>query len=54
MQCYAMDGSEDGVHGLSCGDYITMDFCYDEQEPYIHSEENRYVIRDSVFREISW
>lgn len=54
MRCFAMDDPEEGGAGFSCGDYITMDFCYDEQEPYIHSEENRFVMRDGAFREISW
>lgn len=47
--CPNPDGS-----GLSAGEYMHMDFCYDEHEPYIHSEENRIVMRDGNFREIPW
>lgn len=47
--CPNADGS-----GLSAGEYMHMDFCYDVREEYIHSEENRIVMRDGHFREISW
>ncbi len=40
--------------GLSTGQYMHMDFCYDAREEYIHSEENRIVMRDGYLREISW
>lgn len=40
--------------GLSAGEYMRMDFCYDEREDYIHNEENRFVMRDGWMREISW
>jgi len=45
--------NEDGS-GLSAGQYMHMDFCYDAREEYIHSEENRIVMRDGSMREISW
>ena len=47
--CPMPDGS-----GLSAGEYMDMDFCYDARELYIHSEENRIVLRDGLLREISW
>ena len=47
--CPNPDGS-----GISAGEYMHMEFCYDEREEYIHSEENRIVMRDGYFREISW
>lgn len=47
--CPNPDGS-----GLSAGEYMHMDFCYDEREVYIHSEENRIVMRDGYLREITW
>ena len=28
--------------------------CYDEKQPYIHSDENRFTLRDAYLREISW
>lgn len=31
-----------------------MDFCSDEDESYMHSEENRLVMNDGYLREISW
>lgn len=45
--------NEDGS-GLCAGQYMQMDFCYDAREEYIHSEENRIVMRDGLMREISW
>lgn len=57
MRCFVTDGltdEENGDHGILCGDYITMGFSYDEKEPYIHSEENRFVMRDAAFCEIAW
>lgn len=45
--------NEDGS-GLCAGQYMRMDFCYDVREEYIHSEENRIVMRDGSLREISW
>lgn len=45
--------NEDGT-GLCAGQYMHMDFCYDVREEYIHSEENRIVMRDGWMREISW
>ncbi len=45
--------NEDGS-GLCAGQYMHMDFCYDAREEYIHSEENRIVMRDGWMREISW
>lgn len=50
FRCYAVEGTG----GLSGTEYINLDFCYDEKEPYIHSEENRFVMRDSHLREIAW
>ena len=47
--CPNPDGS-----GLTAGEYMQMDFCYDAREEYIHSEENRLVMRDGYLREISW
>lgn len=47
--CPKEDGSD-----LSAGQYMHMDFCYDAREEYIHSEENRIVMRDGSMREISW
>lgn len=47
--CPTKDGS-----GLCAGQYMQMDFCYDAREEYIHSEENRIVMRDGQMREISW
>ena len=47
--CPCVDGT-----GLCAGQYMQMDFCYDAREEYIHSEENRIVMRDGQMREISW
>ena len=47
--CPCVDGT-----GLCAGQYMQMDFCYDAREEYIHSEENRIVMRDGLMREIAW
>ena len=46
---------DDGAPGGMCAaEYIVSGLCYDEKEPYIHSDENRLVLRDAYLREISW
>lgn len=47
--CPNPDGS-----GISTTEYMRMDFSYDPGEPFLHSEENRIMLRDGWFREISW
>ena len=54
MRCYAADSEGKDGDGICAGEYICMNFCYDEKEPYIHSDENRFVMRDKYFREIQW
>lgn len=43
-----------GGSGISATEYMRMDFCYDDRENFLHSEENRLVMRDGWFREITW
>lgn len=40
--------------GMPAGEYITMDFSFDPEDAYIHSEENRFVFRDGTFTELPW
>ena len=40
--------------GMTAGQYILQDFCYDANEPTVHSEENRLVMRNGAFVEIPW
>ena len=40
--------------GLSAGEYLLTNLCYDPKEPYQHSDENRFVMRDHNLREIPW
>lgn len=40
--------------GMSAGEYLLSGLCYDPKEPYCHSDENRFVMRDSYLREIPW
>lgn len=40
--------------GIKAGGYLLMNFCFDPKEPYIHSDENRLVMRDAYLQEISW
>lgn len=39
---------------MSAGEYILSQLSYHPDEAYIHSEENRLVIRDGWLREIPW
>lgn len=55
MRLFAADEEEkESGQLISAGEYFAMDFCYDEKEPYIHSEENRLVMRNGRFEEIAW
>lgn len=54
MRLFAADGGETDVQTICAGEYFTMNFCYDEKEPWIHSEENRLVMRNDRFEEIPW
>ncbi len=40
--------------GLTAAQYILQDFCFDANEPTVHSEENRLVLRNGSFVEIPW
>ena len=44
--------AEDG--GMPAGAYLLGGWSYDPKEPYGHSDENRYVMRDSRLNEIPW
>lgn len=46
--------AEEGSGGMTAGEYLLTRLCYDEKEPYIHSDENRLVMRDAYLREIPW
>jgi len=46
--------AEENVGGMSAGEYLLSRLCYDANEPYSHSDENRLVMRDSYLREIPW
>ena len=45
---------EENGGGMSAGEYLLSGFCYDAGEPYQHSDENRFVMRDAHLREIVW
>ncbi len=50
FRCYAYgDGN-----GMPADAYLRMKFSYDESDAYIHSEENRLVMRDEMLCEIPW
>ena len=40
--------------GMSAGEYLLSRLCYDAGEPYLHSDENRFVMRDAFFNEVAW
>ena len=46
--------AEENAGGMSAGEYLLSGLCYDANEPYLHSDENRLVMRDSYLREIPW
>lgn len=50
FRCYALDYGE----AFSAAEYASADFCYHPRVPFAHSEENRMVLRDGMFREIAW
>lgn len=45
---------EENSGGMSAGEYLLTGLCYDPKEAYIHSDENRLVMRDAYLREIAW
>lgn len=53
FRCYAGTVAPFGG-GMSAKDYILQNFSYDANEPFIHSEENRLVMRNSLMQEIPW
>lgn len=54
MRCFAVSEENSHAEGITPGDYTTLNFCYEAGEPFIHSDENRLVMRDRFFREIAW
>lgn len=46
--------ADSGIGGISAGEYLLTGLSYDPKEPYIHSDENRLVMRDRYLREIPW
>ncbi|MBR1931886.1 MAG: hypothetical protein IJ833_10535 [Lachnospiraceae bacterium] len=51
FRCYADDGRRAGI---SACEYLLTEQSYIETDDYIHSDENRLVMRDGLLREISW
>ena len=54
MRCYAASEESPQSEGITPGDYTILKFCYEADEPAVHSDENRLVMRDRFFREIPW
>ena len=50
----AQEEETSGEEGICAAEYMKLGLCCDEKEPYIHSDENRLVMRDRHFREIPW
>ena len=46
--------AEKNSGGMSAGEYLLSNLCFDAGEPYIHSDENRLVMRDAYLREVAW
>ena len=46
--------AKDNNGGMSAGEYLLSRLCYDAGEPYLHSDENRFVMRDAFFNEVAW
>ena len=51
FRCYAED---DGIRGIGALEYLLTEQSYIESDDYIHSDENRLVLRDGYLRELSW
>ncbi len=54
FRCYAFEGEQRKTSGVAAEDYLTMPLCYDAEDAFIHSEENRVVMRDRMLCEIPW
>ena len=50
FRCYAADGES----GMPAWAYLSGKLCYDKDDAYIHSEENRIVMRNGMLCEIPW
>lgn len=50
FRCYAADG----CGGMAPQTYFSGNLCYDKDDAYIHSDENRIVMRDRMLCEIPW
>lgn len=46
--------AEENSGGMSAGEYLLSNLCYDAGEPYLHSDENRFVMRNAYLREVAW
>lgn len=44
----------DTSEGMSAAQYLRKNLCYDEKDAYIHSDENRLVMRDALLCELPW
>ena len=44
----------EGTKGITSGEYMAMNFCFDPNDAYIHSDENRLILRDGQLREYAW
>lgn len=54
FRCYAFDNKEVAERGVPAEAYLSMNLCYDKDDAYIHSEENRIAMRDGMLCEIPW
>lgn len=50
FRCYACGETD----GMSAVEYLQGKLCYDKDDAYIHSDENRIVMRDGMLCEIPW
>lgn len=50
FRCYAVGEGK----GMPAEAYLTMKLCYDKDDAYIHSEENRIVMRNEMLCELPW
>ena len=44
----------EGTKGITPGEYMAMNFCFDPNDAYIHSDENRLILRNGQLREYAW
>lgn len=54
FRCYTKEGESEGTHSISAKTYVNFSLSFDPNSPPIRNEEDRLVMRNSMFHEIPW